>query len=185
MLRDGHDYRAIAAELGYAGPSGAYQACMAVLKRAEHASAEGIRAKRGLELQADITRLRTRWQYLDSLGVGIITEDDARVLADIEADLDDDDPDDREAAQRRRQRTRVVLGYDAHEAALKTYDVLLRAMAREARLFGTDAPTKIDHTVSDRTDALIRQLAEELDMADAEEDAAEARLGQLDDEPAT
>lgn len=47
---------------------------------------------------------------------------------------------------------------------LRTFDRLLRCRERQSRLFGLDAPVKVDATVRSETDAAIAELAEQLGL---------------------
>lgn len=60
---------------------------------------------------------------------------------------------------------RLILTHwqDAIAGDVKATDVILRLLARKARLFGLDAPLVADVTVRNEVDEQIRQLAAELE----------------------
>lgn len=73
-------------------------------------------------------------------------------------------------ALREKQGARLERLHMAHWAAalkgdLKATLACLKIYERQARLYGTDAPLKVDARMSDATDQSIRELAEQLGMA--------------------
>lgn len=112
LATQGRTYQQIADALAYADASGAYRAVMAVLSRAEHSAAEGLRAVQGARLAA----LEAAW-----------------------LPRADSDP--------------------------KAAELVLKIHQRQARLFGLDAPVKVDHTISDATDRAVADLADQLGVA--------------------
>lgn len=64
-----------------------------------------------------------------------------------------------------------ALGVPATDAACKVLDRIVRLMERRARLFGLDAPIRVDATVSDATDKAIAELADQLGMPAKVEEA--------------